>query len=370
LIAATSLLFIIITCKRRKLHEYLLWTAFAFLSSTAVRNVPLFVIIAIHIAALSLIDIATWVKQKVKSHALFNAIKQVSPVLFAIFVALLCLRVVTNAHYLANNRANNCGIGLDRHAHPVGAADFINRNKLQGRVLNDLNSGSWLIWQIPQPVFIDGRLEVMQEPFFLEYLSSFREKGLHSLLQKYNPQLITFEYGTALNWRHQLANMPDWRMIFVDEKSVIYAHETYAPQIQPFSFTQLLTLQEIDMAMDDSDVWQVLRTPWKSASVNFLEGFFRKKSYTDLQPMSLALFAYENEEFQVSELLLLNLLRKTAGHDLQIYFNLGAIYYRSEDYEKALYCYERVLELDPKNRYAQKYKKDLTQLIMQRGSFK
>ncbi len=369
LIAVASLLLIIITYKKRKLHEYLLWTAFAFLSASAIRNVPLFVIIAIHIAAMSLNDIAPWVKQKLKGNTLSKVIKQVSPIVVSSFVLLLCLRVITNAYYLDNDRTNNFGVGLDRYAHPVGAADFINTNHLQGRVLNDLNSGSWFIWQIDQPVFIDGRLEVMQEPFFDEYLSSFRDNGLYRILRKYDPQLITFEHGSALNWRNQLLNMPEWRIIYVDERSVIYAHESYAVSFQPFNFTRLLASSHIDTIVDESDAWQILRSPSKSSVTSFLEGFFKRESYTELLPMNLALFAYQNGEFRVSELLLLHLLRATDSPALQIYFNLGAVYYRSKDYEKALYCYERVLELDPKNSYAMKYKHDVQQMIIQRGLF-
>ena len=369
LISATSLLLIIATFKRRKIHEYLLWAAFLFLSSTTVRNVPLFVIIAIQITAVSLVNIAVWIRQRLRKHGLFNKIKQISPVVVSLFIGLLCLRVMTNAYYLTNNRANNFGIGLDRHAHPAGAADFINDNRLQGRVLNDLNSGSWLIWQIPQPVFIDGRLEVMQETFFHEYLSSFAENGLHKILRKYNPQLVTFEYGSALNWRHQLADMPEWRIIYVDEKSVIYAHQDYAAPIQSLNFAELLAQRDIDTTIGDADVWHALRISSKSKVASFFEGFFRRKSYAELLPMKLALFAYENDEFRVSELLFLHLLRKTASHAYQVYFNLGAVYYRSEDYEKALYCYERVLELDPKNGYAQKYKNDITQIMIRRGAF-
>jgi tetratricopeptide (TPR) repeat protein len=369
LISVTSLLFIIATYKRRKLHEYLLWTAFLFLSVTAVRNIPLFVIIAIQITAVSLIDIVAWIKQKLKNRRLFTKIKQISPVIVSLFIGLLCLRVMTNAHYLANNRANNFGVGLDRHAHPVGAADFINVNRLQERVLNDLNSGSWLIWQITQPVFIDGRLEVMQESFFEEYLSSFAENGLYKILREYNPRLITFEHGSALNWHHQLANMPEWRIIYVDEKSVIYTRQDYAVPIQSFSFTELLAQRDIDTTIDDAGVWQVLHTPVQSKTTNFLEGFFKRKSYSELLPMNLALFAYMNDEFRVSELIFLQLLKQTDSHAYQIYFNLGAVYYRREDYEKALYCYERVLDLDPKNGYAQKYKNDITEIIIQRDAF-
>jgi hypothetical protein len=368
LIAVTSLLLIIVTYRNRKLHEYILWAAFLFLSASAVRNVPLFAIIAIQITAVSLVDIAAWIKPKLKGRALFNPIRQAAPVIVSLFIALLCLRVITNAHYLANNRANNFGIGLDRYAHPVGAADYINTNRLQGRVLNDLNSGSWLIWQTSQPVFIDGRLEVMQEPFFHEYLGSFTEKGLRGIILKYNPRLIIFDHGSALNWRHQLANMPEWRIIYVDEKSAIYAAHDYALSLPSLDFTELLAQRDIDTKISETAVWKILHTSSKSKVINFFEGFFRRQSYSELQPMALALFAYMNDEFRVSELIFLELLKNTDSHTYQIYFNLGAVYYRSEDHEKAIYCYEKVLELDPNNEYAQKYKNDITKTIKQRGS--
>ncbi|MGD9378964.1 MAG: tetratricopeptide repeat protein [candidate division WOR-3 bacterium] len=365
LISAISLLFVIVTYRRRKLHEYLLLAAFLYLSATIVRNVPLFVFVAIQITAVSARDIAQRLTSKVKRNHLIQQVFSVMPVVFSIFVVLLGMRVTTNAFYLDDNRAVNFGAGLDRAAHPVGAADYINEHRLKGRILNDLNSGSWFIWQIPQPVFIDGRLEVIKENFFHEYIRSYADNGLATLLYKYQPRIIAFDHAAVLNWRRQLADHAGWYMVYLDDKSVIYGHESYIPPEQQIRLNELLTERGIDTIINDTTVWNILRKEFPSKFSHFLNGFVKRRNYADLLPMNLALFAYEIGEFRIAELLFLDILLNSVYYSYEAHFNLGAVYLRRGEYEKARYCYGRVLQLDRDNPYAKKYIKRIGRLIQE-----
>lgn len=363
LISIVSILLLFITHRRRRSHEYILWAMFFYLSASVVRNVPLFIIVAIQIAAVSAKDIIQWAGPRIKRQRLWANITRMVPVVFSALIILLGLRIVTNAYYLDDNRAVNFGAGLDCSAHPVGAADFLNKNGLDGRLLNDLNSGSWLIWQIPQPVFIDGRLEVMKEAFFQEYLRSFADNGLKNMINKYHPRLIVFDHAAVLNWRRQLIDLAGWHIIYLDDKSVIYAHESYAPPGIHLSFPELLTQRGIDTTITDAEVWSVLQKKSESKLTIFLDGFAKRRNYSDLLPMNLALFAYEIGEFRAAEQLFLDLMKNSVYYSYEVHFNLGAVYFRRGDYEKALYCYSRVLQLDRDNSYAKKYINSLRRLI-------
>jgi tetratricopeptide (TPR) repeat protein len=366
-VGITSLLLLVLTYRKRQIHEYLLWVAFFYLSASVARNVPLFMIVAIHITAVSARDIARWIRPRAKRLRFGRSISRATVIVFSFLIILLGSRVITNSYYLDNNRAVNFGIGLDRSAHPIGAADFLKQHNLEARLLNDLSTGSWFIWQIPQPVFIDGRLEVMKEDFFQVYLSSYANHGLENIINRYHPRLIVFDHAAALNWRRQILDLPGWFMIYLDDKSVIYAQEGYAPQQLRFRFPELLTQRGVDTMPTDTEVWQILQKKPRSGLARFMEGFTKKRHYADLLPMNLALFAYGIGELRAAELLLLDIMRNSVYYSYDMHFNLGAIYYRSGEYEKALYCYTRVLQLDPENPYAQKYINSLNRLIQERN---
>jgi hypothetical protein len=352
LVTIVGILLVLITYKRRKIHEYLILGTFFFLSFMAVRNIPLFIIIALQIFALSLYDLSKEVKSKLNRVKGVNFLSQCLPPVFLVFTLLYCPRIITDAYYTSDRRAINFGIGLDNYAHPVAGADFIVENNLNGRILNDLNTGSWLIWKIPQPVFIDGRLEVMQEKFFQEYIASFSKDGLRRLINKYKPKLIIFDYSVSLAWNNQLRSMRDWRLIYWDETSVIYAHRDYVLKFPQVKFIERIYKMGIDTTVSDNEVWNILKTPRKSKFVRWIEGFFIKQDYP-YEPMKMGLFAVRNNEFRTGELLYLEFTRESNGNLHEVYFNLGSIYYYiRNDYEKALYCFERVLNDQPNNALA------------------
>src|SRR4030042_1906232 len=169
-----SFLFLIYTWRKRKLHEFLIIAAFFYISYTTVRNLPIFIIAAMPIIGTGLNELLSKGKLNFFKKNIHGAMRPAAFLLTG-FIILLCIRIVTNAFY-AGRRGGNFGIGMDEKMHPVAASEFMNKNGLRTRFINDLNRGSWLIWATKQPVFIDGRLEVIQEDFFREYEKSYQRK--------------------------------------------------------------------------------------------------------------------------------------------------------------------------------------------------
>lgn len=353
-ITFASVILILLTYRKRKLHEYLLLIAFFYLSYTAIRNVPLFVIVAAHIIALSMRDITEHLIPRCKKAKLFTAVGTYGPLCVVVLLIAFSARVVSNAYYLSHRRANEFGAGLSVYSHPTGAADFIVNNSLDGRVLNDLNTGSWLIWTIPQPVFIDGRLEVVREEFFLQYLRSFSGGGLQNLIDQYRPRLIVFNYAVTIAWHNQLKTMPDWRLIYWDEKTVIYAHENYATEMDAVRLLNVLHQKDVDTTMTDEEIWRIIAQPGTSRLVRFVQGFFKKQEYPYDLPMKMGIFAHQNRDYRAAELCYTTFLKRSMYNHHEVYFNLGSLYYNISDHQKMLYCYNRVLAEDPGNELARK----------------
>ncbi len=353
---------VITTYKKRKIHEYLLLIAFFYLSFTAIRNIALFVIIAIQILVLSLNDFHAMLKTRVINLRGLKYLSVWTPIAYTIFVLHLYPRIISNAFYVAERHAYNFGLGLDPLFQPVQASSFIVNNHLDGRIINDINSGSWLIWSVPQPVFIDGRLEVIKESFYKEYLQSFAPGGLARLIQKYNPKIIFFDYLVGLSWNDQLRAMNDWRLIYWDQTSAIYVHDNDGQQLPDIKFTKEIYEMGIDTLLADQKVWDILRTPKKSNVMRWLDGFIHKQPYP-FGLLKMGIFAFQNNELRAGELLHLEFIKRTRGNIFEAYFNLGSLYYAIGDYPKSLYCYERVLSEQPGNEKANERVSEMKHLL-------
>ncbi|MBN2570884.1 MAG: tetratricopeptide repeat protein [Ignavibacteriales bacterium] len=347
-----SFLLALLTIKRRRLHDILLLILFFYLSYTAIRNVPIFLLIAVHIIYISIIDLLPrldTILNKIKQKNILNKFLPIGAILLIIF---LSLRIINNAYYSSDRRMEKFGLGVNYYSRPEGASKFILDNNLKARILNDLNSGSWLIWRVGQPVFIDGRLEVIQEGFFEEYRKSFDENGLKHLINRYKPKIIVFDYSALLSWCLQLNKMNDWDLVYWDEYSAIYKHSNYATNLNKINLNDALKKKHINLSVSNEEVWKLLHKPLKSAVSVWFTGFFESQMYPS-EIMKMGIFAYQNNEFRVAELLYLQFLKDTNGYYYEVFFNLGSLYFRMNDFQKSLYCYEKYLSKEPANQLAQ-----------------
>jgi hypothetical protein len=362
-ITFVSFALVLITYKKRKIHEYLLLGAFFYLSFMAIRNIPFFIFIAVQLITVSLRDINIGFKGVLEKIKQKKFVPRALPLVFSIFIIHFYPRIITDAFYVSWRYALKFGVGLDNYSHPVGAADFIVTNNLGGRIINDLNTGSWFIWKLPQPVFIDGRLEVMKESFYQKYLESMYPGGLQKLIVKYKPEMIIFDYAALYPWNNQLVTMTDWRVIYWDETAIIYAHRDYASQFSAIKFIDRVSELGIDTTINNDEVWNILKTHRKSNLLYWLDGFYQKQEYP-VELVKMGICAFRNNEFRPGELLLLEFLKRTRGSVYEVYLDLGLFYYHAtNDYKKALFCFERVLNEHPDNTVAKQAMDEIKRML-------
>jgi tetratricopeptide (TPR) repeat protein len=267
LLLATPVL-MVITRRSRKLHEWALVTLFGFLALSSIRNMPLFVLAAFPVLSHSIPDPGRW-NGKVfqRGNIAFYSLMIILPV-------AITFRILTGSWYPENNSFNKSGLGLNPAQLPTGATAFLLNNKLDGRILNSVGYGGWLSWTLPQPVFIDGRLEVMQEPLYEEITRSW--KGyLPALVEKYHPNLIIYNYLKYYPWTRQLGNMETWRLIYLDGSAAVFASCDYAPQIPEIDPSKLTSIHEIST---------------ENKSLSWLEGFYKSPGYASIDDIHKALF--------------------------------------------------------------------------------
>ncbi len=333
------------TWRQRKIHEWILALSFFGLSCMAYRNIPLFLLVAVPFWAEGWKD---WASSgpRLKSADLFLSRSGKASLFAALALLLLCLRVATGAYYVSDRRQARVGLGLEELRVPVKAVDFLNQNHLDGRMLNYIGMGDWLIWQWAHPVFIDGRQQVISPGLYGEYRQSFRAGGLEGLVLHYQPQLIALPYNDAVPWAVQLKFMSDWRLIYADGATALYARKDYAPRVPAFAFSSLLGPD--GPAPDPADEINLVRETRPSRWGAWFSGFVRPPDYP-MGLMSEGLFALHYGDYGTADHLFAECLRRAGGGYAEIFYNLGVANLHLGRYKLGKLCLQKAFALDPGN---------------------
>ena len=332
------------TFRRRKIHQWLLVVFFFGLSVVAVRNIPLFMISCVPLAALCWKDLEWPWLQRFQDRFIARSFTAWALTLFLLGFGL---RVITNAHYFSNRLSDRFGLGLDQETLPVRACQFLAQNHLDGRIINTLDAGDWLDWQGPQATFVDGRLDVMGEAFLEEYSASLGERGPEPLIEKYKPDIIFFNPLYALQWMAILNQRPDWRLVYLDECTALYLRKGYADQIACLDYDRLLMERGLSKSIVSQSPSLLSISP-PSVWSNLVDDFYKPSDYSN-GLLNLGIFTTYTGHPEVAETCLLEGIQRTHGRYYDYYYNLGCLYYYSKRYNEALACMKRVLRDQPQN---------------------
>ena len=350
LFAFLTFLLNLLTYRKRKPHEFILLAIFFYLALIALRNIPLFIIIAFPIASAAWKDVQEKICENFQGYRgkKLIFIQYFAIVLLSTVPVAMAARIYTNAYYVSNRSYNKTGIGLDLDQQPYSVASFLVKNKLKGRIINSLSFGGWLSWSIPQPVFIDARLEVMKEDFYQEIFDSWNG-GLQRLIEKYNPDLLVYNYQVYYPWTLQLASLPTWRLIYIDGLAAVFAHEGYMPAIKSITPALILNGDYLTPELNEGDILVTLNLKSPSKMNKWLEGFYRKNDYSVNSLLNTGSFYLQIQEYNAAEKYLLQALRKSNGKTTSVFYALADIYRIKKNLKKLKICYHQILKNDPEN---------------------
>lgn len=122
--------------------------------------------------------------------------------------------------------------GQVNQANPVKAIDFIRHAGLSGRMLNEYIYGGYLIWAAPEhKVFIDGRADIYDWSGILREYGRWVTIGENpkALLDKYRIDFCLVSRDAAIT--RVFPYLPEWKVIYSDELSVIFARSREPKQI-------------------------------------------------------------------------------------------------------------------------------------------
>lgn len=223
--------------RRIDITHIILWLLALGFSLLAIRNVAYFNIIA---AAIIFNNIEEALQHKKTYPGQFRS-KILKNSFYYIFAAFLFYYPLQGAEKFFKNAAFSFDTyelkstlwGLNRQRYPEKAVDFLLKNKFPGIMLNDFNSGAYLIGRAfpERRVFIDGRTEFYGPEFFARYvdISAGKREAVEKALSQYNIQgffLTNPNNDLHLGLIRFLAKNPLWPLVYFDESALIFLKNT------------------------------------------------------------------------------------------------------------------------------------------------
>ncbi len=144
--------------------------------------------------------------------------------------------VVTNHWYAVTGETHEFGLGIFESNFQPRAVEFFRELNLPGPTFNDMTAGGYLTWDDPtgRGVYVDGRLEVYDTPFFGAYLSSLSNlqawrrdadaRGIQSVM-------IFHRWGNRHPFLQALGSLPEWRIVYYDETVATFVRASEHPDV-------------------------------------------------------------------------------------------------------------------------------------------
>ena len=330
------------------LHDVILFGIFAYIATTGQKNIGYFIFTALPMTVFGL-GSERGAEQSLQSQNVepkktrnistaFDSSMGRNMIAVAIVLAscIFILLITTNAYYIGFRSNYRFGCSYSPYYLPEKAANFLRENKLEGKILNHLNFGGFLIHALPQKVYIDGRNEVMGEDLIGEYYTHWALIDKKDLLEKYNPEIVIFPYQNDFLWVRYFHNDSTWRLAYVDELSAVYLKRGYADQVSRFEprnfskeFSPILGAQ-VDSVLHQEDVHASLSS-------------FCAQQYFPQREIGISTFYYYNDDFDAAVQIGLNGLARSTVPCPEMYYNMGNYFWEKKDFERSAYCYARML---------------------------
>lgn len=120
------------------------------------------------------------------------------------------------------------GWGVDRQAFPAGATEFVASSGAPGPILNDFQSGGYLLYRLhPQRhVFIAGNTSMYPPAHLQAYRGAIMGGGmdLDGLRDRYGFRTVVLAHAAmeTAGLTGRLARSPDWSLVFLDEGGAVW----------------------------------------------------------------------------------------------------------------------------------------------------
>lgn len=219
--------------------EFLLVVFWLIASQTGIRAIIFFALASTVFVAGSLTDIGAWLAE---NKSLVRLRERMPPRVSLPPGSQWAILAVLSLGLLGQNVAsgNYFKFEIEEHTYPAAAVEFIQKQKLPGKMFNPYNWGGYLIWYLPEyPVFIDGRC--LNEKAYVHSGLIMSAAGENQQLPEGKPlwQYLLDAYGVQFILTNgvsgggnliplvsELVFEPNWHLIYTDGKALLFLRDS------------------------------------------------------------------------------------------------------------------------------------------------
>jgi hypothetical protein len=259
-------------------------------------------------------------------------------IVLAIFITVT---TVSDGYSIFRNSPFRFGLTADKEQLPVDATNFLIKNNIKGKLLNHLNFGGHLMYHYDQKVFIDGRLEIIQEDVFDKYYKSLTDRnGIKILLNEYNPDIVIFPYNKLASWWEYFLvnrNNSGYKAVYFDELCVVYLRASIYPEIA--ELTESSILSNMDSSAADR-IYECINLSKPNRIVALMNSCWTKQTLS-LSNQHKATYCFTNGFERAALGYSVLGIETSTVHPKNIYKNLSIYFEGRKMYDEAQICEEK-----------------------------
>ena len=221
LLAASSAVAVAASWRVLRFGQLLPLIAFFYLSLEAVRNVPLFAVVAVPAVACGLQELARRLPSGGDGRPAVASLR--TALAMGLVASALLVALGSDWLYRELGWVRRMGVG-----ELPGSPEIAERLRATpGRILNDPNLGGYLIWQLypDKQVALDGRWEVYGELFRPNRRALYRPKAFHRFVREHDVTAVVVDRnsaGVAQRTPGMLARFPSFRLTLESPDILLY----------------------------------------------------------------------------------------------------------------------------------------------------
>jgi len=311
-LAVLSSITFLINLRKAKMQHILIFLGAFIASYAAMRNMPVFIFIAMPLAVINLNEARLTKGIGERKH-------------YAICILIILAAVyffASNEYYVFTKQSafRNAEFKMANFFMPSKACDFLENNYIKGRIFNNIDFGHYIAYRFypEKRILIDVRTDLYKRDFYQAYKNAQNyPKEWERLQEKYNFNIALLMHLSSSTERllRYLYNNKEWAMVYYDEISVVFLRDTAEN---------------------------------KENIKKFRIDFSKKKISKQDENINIAVFFGKIEEVKLAEEAHVKILERKPKF-LEAGNNLAVIYINSERYEEALKIIDKFLKYYPKS---------------------
>lgn len=340
---ATSITFII-NLKNAKIKHILVFAGSFLASYMAVRNMPVFIFLAMPLAAINLNESGMGKRISEKRYYVVYAAVILGLIYFFLSGKYY---VFTNQYPMRKTESRFSSLFM-----PSGACDFLEKNKIEGRMFNTLDFGPYIGYRFypEKRILIDTRTDLYKDDFYLLYREAQYYPGEWDALSErygFNIALLRHIFSGTERLLAQLHKNKDWKLVYYDKNSCIFLEDTPGNK----KFIERFEIDFSEKTLHGSDIdFNIARFFEKIGHVDLAEKIYVKLLEIDPGYLAagnnLASIYINSGRYNEG----LDLIAGLLGHyprSAVLYANMGEAYARLGQREKGLLLLEKAARIDP-----------------------